>query len=252
MRLLYDLGKEEYFGSDTAQETLKKIGEEEWRKFQERAGSKMTAIQRLSEVGLTVDQYKELLVQNLVAGEYLREKVSARVSVSPTEIRAYYEDHREDFKVPQTVVYRQVLLTVVDKADEPAQKQKADEALRRIKAGEDFAKVADSCSEERDKWPGGLHEVQVPEGQADWLPPAVQGLAIGQLSEVRRAGGWFCISRLEEVKPPRAAPFEEVQGTIKAKLLGRKYAAARAEYLDEIKGKAHIEYCPAAAQLGLP
>jgi len=252
MRLLYESGKDAYFGSDRAQETLKKIGEDEWRKFQERAGSKMKAIQRLSEVGLSVEQYKDLLVQNLVAGEYLREKVSVRMSISPTEVRAYYDGHPEEFKVPRTLVYRQVLFTVVDKQDEPLQKQKADEALKRINAGEDFAKVADSCSDEREKWPGGLHKVQVPDGPAEWMPPAVEGLAAGQASEVRRVGGGFCIARLEEVRPPRTARFEEVQGAIKTKLLTRKHAAAQAEYLDEVKGKARIEYLPAAVQLGLP
>jgi hypothetical protein len=252
MRLLYELGKDEYFSSDRAQEALKKIGEDEWRKFQERAGSKVRAIQRLSEVGLSVDQYKDLLVQNLVAGQYLREKVNARVSVSPTDVRAYYEAHPEDFKVPRTVVYRQILFTVADKDDEPLQSQKADEALKRTKAGEDFAKIADSCSDERERWLGGLHEVQVPEGLGEWLPPAVQGLAVGQVSEVRRVGGGFCIARLEQVRPPRTAPFEEVQGTIKARLFSRKHAAAQAEYLDEVKGKARIEYCAAAVQLGLP
>jgi parvulin-like peptidyl-prolyl isomerase len=252
LRLLYEQGLQEYFGSEPSAETLKKVADEEYRKFEQRAGSKLAAMQVLAEAGVTADQYRDILMQDLVAGEVLRDKILSRVSITPGEVRAYYDGHAAELKLPKTFVYRQILLTVIERSEEPAQRRQAEQLLAELKGGADFAKLADAWSADRENHPGGLHEVQVPEEAGDWVPPAVAGLAPGQVSEVRAVAGGLCIARLDEVKPARTAAFEEVQGVIKAKIFAAGKVAAQADYLAELKGKAHVQYFPAAGELGLP
>jgi len=251
-RVLSDLARQRYLNSDSAQQVTDRIAEEEMRQFEERTGSKLKAAQLLSEAGLTTEQFKEVQLQNVLIGQLLYDEVYSRLSVTPAEVRLYYEEHMEEFKVPRTVIYRQVLLPAGDRSDEAAQREAAEAALKEIRAGTDFARVADKFSADKDRYPGGLHTVQVPDELPDWLPPAVQGLEAGQVSEVRRVAAGFSIVKLDEVRASRAASFEEVQGRIKTKLLESKRLEAHVQYVTQAKGQARIEYYQAAADLGLP
>ncbi len=251
-RLLCDLARAEYLDDESAQEALDRVAEDLLRNLEERAGSRLKARQLLAECGLTVEEYKELQCRNWLAAKLLWDKVLSHLHVAPAEVRRYYEEHREDFKVPKTVVYRQILFVVCDEADSAAQRQTAEEVLAQIRNGADFAEAADRYSADRDRCPGGLHQVRVPDELSDWLPPAVDGLAPGDVTGVREVAGGFAIVRLEKVAPSHIPPFEEVHGGIKTRLLARRRAIARAAYVEKARREARLEYYPAAAKLGLP
>ncbi|KPK59854.1 MAG: hypothetical protein AMK73_08410 [Planctomycetes bacterium SM23_32] len=250
-RVLWDLAREEYLGAPTAEAVLARAAEGELRRLEERAGSKLKAMQTLSEAGLTVEQFKDLQQQNLLGAKLLWDKVHSQVHVAPADVRQYYDENRDEFAVPRTVVYRQILLVVADE-EEAAVRREAEQLLARVKQGADFAKLADAHSADRDRHPGGLHEVRVPHELGDWLPAAVEGLEPGETSAVRRVAGGLAIVRFEEVRPPQVAPFDRVQQGIKALLLRKRQAAELAQFFQEAKQQAQIEYSPAAGGLGLP
>ncbi|MHC4593208.1 MAG: peptidylprolyl isomerase [Planctomycetota bacterium] len=208
-------------------------------------------MQVFSDLGLSVEDYKELQRQNILGAKLLWDEVHARVHVAPAEARAYYDDNRGEFSIPRTVVYRQILFAVADEEEESAQRERAGSVLEELRGGADFAEMAGQHSADCEEHAGGLHEVPIPEDCAGWTPPAVQGLAPGQVSDVRTVAGGFAIVKLEEVRPPRVPPFEEVQGVIKATLIERKRADAQAAFIEELKQKAQIEYYPAGRRLGL-
>jgi parvulin-like peptidyl-prolyl isomerase len=248
-RLLYDVARDAYLGNEQAEKVLDAAAEDELRKFEERVGSMPTARRVLAGFGLTVGQYKELQKEGLLANKLLWDKVFSNVLVTPAETRQYYDDHAEEFARPRTVVFRQMLFVVVDQADEQARRGRAEAALKRVRAGDDFAQVAKDLSADAGADPGGVQRVGVPKSLPDWLPPAVDGLKPGQTSEVRRLQAGYSVARLEEIRPPGPQPFEEVQPAIKDALLQSKRAVARAAYVDGLRAKARIEYLPAGREL---
>lgn len=248
-RLLYDVARDEYLGGEQARQLLDQAAEEELRKFEERVGSMLKARRVLSQVGLTTEQYKELQIQNLLAAKLLWDKVFSRVHVAPAEARQYYEEHLADFERPRTVVFRQMLFVVVEPGEEQAQRERAEAALARLREGEDFTLVAERSSADAGAEPGDPLRIGVPDTMPDWLPPAVRGLEPGATSEVRRLSAGYSIGRLLEVRPTGPQPFGEVQPAIKEGLMQFKRAAAQAEYLDELRADARIEYYPAAREL---
>jgi parvulin-like peptidyl-prolyl isomerase len=173
------------------------------------------------------------------------------VRIRPAEVRRYYEEHRDEFVRPPTALYRQVLFVAEEQDEEEAVRAEAEEALAEVRSGRDLAEIADGLSADRDTYPAGLHEVELP-GEGDWLPPAVRGLEPGGPAELRRVAGGWAVVRLEEVRPARPAPFEEAQTLIRARLLRRRRAAAQAEFIARLEEEGRVEYLPAAAELGLP
>ena len=249
--LLCELARQEYLDGQATSQPLDEHAEQELKKLEERAGSPAKARRLLTDLGLNVDQFKQLQIENALATKLLFDKVYSHVHASPTEVRKYYDEHREDFRVERSVVYRQILFVVVDRAEELTQRERAESVHRRIVQGLDFAEGADRYSADSEMYPGGWREVRVPDYLPDWLPPTVVGLEPGQLSGVRRLAGGFSVARLEEVKPARVLPFEEAQPRITEDILQRERAAARAEYVGKLKEEAGIEYLPPAAALGL-
>ena len=77
-------------------------------------------------------------------------KVSAQTAVTAQDLQAYYDQHRDDYRLPEQVKVSHILIKtplrrsdgkVDDKAVEAA-RVKAEDVLKQVKAGGDFAKLA--------------------------------------------------------------------------------------------------------------
>jgi peptidyl-prolyl cis-trans isomerase D len=79
-------------------------------------------------------------------------QLSAKVSVSDEQLKAYYEDQKtktpERFTQPEQRRVRHILLSVSDPKEDAAVKAKAEALLKRAQAGEDFAKLAKENSQD--------------------------------------------------------------------------------------------------------
>lgn len=249
--LLLQKAREKYLGDEGSAEQMEVLAERQFERLSERVGSRMRLQHMLSEQGLTVAEFKLRRAEDLLVNRLLIDEVYDRVHVTPGEIRAYYGEHRDEFRLPRKIVYRQIFLPVVSREREASGRELAEDLRRKILAGEDFAELADEYSADAERYPGGLHEVSVPEEQGDWLPPAVQGLEPGQVSEVREVSGGFAIVRLEEISPAHVQPFRQVQSAIRERLLEEAKMAAYDNYVKRLREQAVIIEYPAASELGL-
>lgn len=85
--------------------------------------------------------------KGLLLREYLSELKDGDLKVTDAEIKNYYEQNKDVFQHPRKIVARHILcLTEAD----------AQEALRRVKRGENFAKVAKEMSKDPTAERGGL------------------------------------------------------------------------------------------------
>ncbi len=250
-QLLLVPAREDFGDSEGARASLEAFAERQVRDLEDRAGSRLLARQLLGEQGLTVEQYKQFQIDSALISRFLWNKVYAGVAVKPAELRDYYKDHSDEFRRPRTLVYRQVLFTVSDPREAAARRAQAEQVLKQLKAGADFAQLADRFSADREKYPGGLHQVELPEGNADWRPPILEGLSAGQVSGVQQVGESLAIAKFEGILEPRLLSFGEVQGAISDELLQRKRADAQAAYVEDLKRKARVEYLAGAEELGL-
>jgi len=248
-RLLLQEAVKAYLAAEDADEAMERIGREELERLRQQAGSTARASRLLESMGLTSADYVRVQAERILVASFVRDKVYAVVHVSPAEMRRFYDARREEFAVPTRLTYRQILLPVLEPDDEATQRKQAEGLLEQLQGGADFAELANTYSADREKYPGGLHKVTVPEDEPDWRPPAVVGLKEGELSGVRTLAGCLAIVRLEKVEPPIILSFDEVQGRIKDFLLAEARQGALARYVERLRSTARIEYLPAADEL---
>ena len=83
-------------------------------------------------------------------------KVSAQTPVTTQDLQAYYDQHRDEYRLPEQVKVSHILIKtplpaadgkVDDKAVEAA-RVKAEDVLKQVKAGGDFAKPAEKYSDD--------------------------------------------------------------------------------------------------------
>ena len=159
-----------------------------------------TLRRRLAADGLALAQFREQLRDQLLLTRVREREVDARVRVSDAEVDQFMRDPAAtNSTAPQEINIAQILVAVPESAT-PAQvaalQAKAQSALVRARANEDFAKLARELSDSPDRASGGELGMRSP----DRLPPlfldATASLPEGSVTDVMRSGAGFHILKV--------------------------------------------------------
>ncbi|MCD6326233.1 peptidylprolyl isomerase [bacterium] len=149
----------------------------------------------------------------------------ASVEVTENEMLDYYDAHVKDYKKEEEVRASHILVKVPDgatkKLDDEA-KKKIEGLLERVKAGEDFAKLAKENSDCPSASKGGDLGFFGRGQMAKPFERAAFALKEGEISDVVKTQFGYHIIKLEERKPPETKEFEAVSAEVKSKLVDEK------------------------------
>ncbi|MCX7982287.1 MAG: peptidylprolyl isomerase [Syntrophales bacterium] len=140
-------------------------------------------------------------------------------NLNPTdkEIRAYYDNHLDNFTKPERAHVRHILMAVEEKEDEFIRRSKREklEAIRQeILKGKDFAQAAREYSDCPSKVRGGdLGEVFRPK-EEDALSRAIFGQKIGEVGPIVESKRGFHLVQVLDRKPREKVPFAQVKDQI--------------------------------------
>ena len=111
----------------------------------------------LAQEGLTMESYRAMMERQMIVGTVQRQEIMQKATLTDEEARQYYDAHQKDFMKPATVTLREMLVTVPTEvrdgqdvfnvAADDAGKKKMDDAIARLKKGDDFATVAAEMSD---------------------------------------------------------------------------------------------------------
>jgi peptidyl-prolyl cis-trans isomerase SurA len=157
---------------------------------------------RLKADGLDYKTFRENLRDQMMTERVREREVQGRIKITDADIDAYLDARRAALEQGGQVNLAQVLVTVPDGANEAIvaeRRARAEAALARIKAGEDFAKVAREISEDSNKARGGEIGMRPADKLPDVFVVAVKGLGSGQVApELLRSGAGFHILKVVE------------------------------------------------------
>lgn len=164
---------------------------------------------------------------------FLPKDFTSKVKVDPAEVKEYYEIGQDNYIEPAQVKLAHIYLKPAKTEEESkAVKAKAEDILKKIKAGEDFAELAKKFSEGAAASKGGELGWMLKDNLTPQLSVPVSALKPGEVTGVVETEGGFHILKLEEKKDRRVKSFEEVKDQITKKIsldLAREAALEAAE-----------------------
>lgn len=197
----------------------------------------------LGREGLTIDQYRTELREQMTMSRLINKFVRVGLTVEESEARAYYERNPAQFSQPEEVRVRHLVVKVPERATAAqvaASREQAESLMARIRNGEDFLALIRGYSsgptKEQDGDLGFLQRNQViPE-----IDAATRNLKPGEYAGPLRTEDGLQIIRLEEIRTPRK-PFEKVREEILRTLGDQKLDNNYRAWLQTLRTDAHIE-----------
>jgi PPIC-type PPIASE domain len=158
-----------------------------------------------------------------------------RTEWTEPQLRAYYNAHQAEFRRPEEVRLRQILV---------ADREVAEQAQAALAAGEDFAQVAARFSQEPNAQMGGeqgrLARQDLPVAYAD----IIFDLAAGEATGIVPADYGFHIFQVVERYPAELPPFQEVADTIRQALERQRVDEIVAGFIDEARERYNVIVFP--------
>jgi len=158
--------------------------------------------QRLKEQGVSWEQYRSQIRRQIILQRVREREVSGRIKIQDFEVDAFLrEQNQANVGKPADIHIAHILIAVPEKAngDEVAQLlTKADEVLKKAKAGQDFGKLAVQFSQAPDRNNGGQLGLRSPDRYPSLFADAVKGLAVGEVTGPVRSGAGFHVLKLIE------------------------------------------------------
>lgn len=147
--------------------------------------------------------------EKILVAKLIEQEVELNVDITDAEVREYYDAHSEEFMNPFRLRASHILVR---------SRGEAEELLKQIKEGEDFAELAEKKSLD----PTGPQGGDLGYFQKGQLIPEIEEVAFslsqGELSEVVHTSFGFHIIKVTDSAEPQAKEFESVQSQIRDKL----------------------------------
>lgn len=189
-------------------------------------------------------------------------KLENEAKISQQELQSYYDQHRDEYRVPEQVNLRHIYFKTplpgpdgrVDQKGVNAAKQKAEDVLKQLHAGANFADLAKKYSEDTSsaKDGGSLGWVRRGQFPSPEMEKAAFSLPQGGTSDVISAGGGFDIIHIDDKQDAHLKTLEEVKAQIEPILKQQKATqAADAEAASVLNQARTLGLDKAAANKGL-
>lgn len=198
----------------------------------------------LAREGLTPDQYRAELREQITLSRVFNKFVRSGLTVDDAELRAYYEKNLASYTLPEEIRVRQIVITLPTAATQAqvnAARQKAQAAADRARRGEDFSALVRELSEDASASQGGDLGFLPREHVLPEIAAAAKDLTPGQVAGPLRDPAGFRIIRLEDARRP-IKPFSDVRDEIANTVMQQKLETTYRAWLQTLRVDATIDY----------
>jgi peptidyl-prolyl cis-trans isomerase C len=205
--------------------------------------------QKIKATGKTLAQVTAQMLDERVVQDIIRHDITNGIIVSDAEVKKFYDDNPDKFKMPERVRAAHVLISTLDPVTHqpiPAEAKKeklklANEIKARAEKGEDFAALAKQYSDDPgSKNKGGEYtfprKKMVPEFEA-----AAFSMKVNQVSDpVETQYGYHVIKLLEKL-PESTVDFAKAQQDIHDYMIEKEAEKGLPAYYEKLKAGADVK-----------
>jgi peptidyl-prolyl cis-trans isomerase SurA len=168
-------------------------------------------------------------------------EVRSEISVSPGQIRDYYDAHKSEFVAPDQAKVSQILIRVGPERTVEEAQELAFSIVKELD-GTSMAELARLYSEAAEAKDGG-DMGWVDQGQfVERIDRTIFGLKIGEHSEPIKSQLGFHIFKVEDKKESVIRPFEQVRRKIQTLLFAKETEQKMKTWLKELRQDAYIAH----------
>ncbi len=246
--------------------------EQEWRRRNEKARIEFVAVSSgvfAPQASLSPAEVEEYFQKNKSAYvlperrsfKYMvidDAQLASRIQLSQQDLERYYNENQDRYRVQDRVRVTHILLKTTDKKEEEVKQieARAQDLLKQIRAGKDFAELAKAHSEDPVSAAKGGEVGWITRGQT--VPEFEQKafyMKPGEVSDLVKTQYGLHIIKVLDREQPRVKPFAEVAEAIRKELLKERSDAERARLAERARaaaGKYGQALEKAGAEVGLP
>jgi peptidyl-prolyl cis-trans isomerase C len=200
----------------------------------------------LKGIGFTEETFNQAISKDLRIKKLLKARVADLPAPAEEEIQQFYDENAEQFKTPEGMAVRHILVSVSPKDDEATHKLKKAKAesirQRLIEKKEDFATVAAEASDCPSKAKGGDIGVVTKGSTVKPFEDAVFSQKVGEIGPVVETRFGYHIIQVTQHHEAGTVSLAEAKPSIVKHLVSKQKEEMLKAYIDSLKSKAKIVY----------
>lgn len=198
----------------------------------------------LKDRGMTAESLRKDAQVDLSVTKLMDAEVATVAGPSDGDAKDFYDKNPDKFKEDEQVRASHILIRVDEKADAAAKakaRSEIDAVMKKVKAGGDFAKLAQEHSQDGSAAQGGDLNYFARGAMVEPFNKVAFELKPGQVSEVVQTQFGYHIIKKIDHKAGRTVPFEEAQARIRDYLANQKKQQHADAFIEGLKKKSKIE-----------
>nr|WP_320133235.1 peptidyl-prolyl cis-trans isomerase [uncultured Holophaga sp.] len=196
-----------------------------------------------ASAGVSLPEFLKRQKQEIIRQEVLRREIYAKIAIEDQELRAYYEDHKDEYRQPSRFRIRELVLPKGTTDEEKAATAASLQAIHKALAeGASFEELARTYSTSPSKSTGGDLGWMGKGLLLSSIEQAALRLKPGQISAAVETDKDVYLVQLVASEEDLPKPFEEVKAQILSKLQEPKAQNAIENYLNSLRIRANVRY----------
>ena len=202
----------------------------------------------LKQEGMTMADLRRQLERTMLVQQVQQTEIMQKLQVTDTELRTYYDAHKNEFGTVPQVTLREITINVpvsaqgVNVAEDDAAKAKAEEVRAKIIAGEAFARLASDYSDSGSKANGGLVGPLSKSDLSEDLQKAIVGLKSGGVTPVIRTTRGYQVIKIENLQDSTTKSFDDARSEIADKIANEKRQGEYVKFIARLRADAIIDW----------
>lgn len=207
------------------------------------------------EQGVSYEDFKDQLRTSMMTQQVISQDVGRRINIAPSEVHAYYEKHKDEFKVPEMVRLAEILVSTEAKPNAPAvdaaaAQAKAKSLLEQLKTGTKFEELAKKASDDASASQGGDLGYFKRGDLAPELENIVFAMKPGDVSEPIQTKQGYILLKVLEKKEAGVMSEKEAENQIQERIYYEKLQPAVRDFLTQLREDAYIDIKPGYVDTG--
>jgi peptidyl-prolyl cis-trans isomerase C len=202
----------------------------------------------LKKSNKTMAAYRAEIGHGLAVDQFIKNKFTDKTVIPDSDAKQYYDSNPGYFEQPARVRVSHIMIRVAPDADQSQKDeatQKLEQALKRLKAGEDFAAVAKEVSEDTKTKDNGGDLGYISKGLVQKsFDDAAFSLEKDQISGIVHTSAGYHILKVTDKKDPKTISFDEAKDNIIKSLRSSVVQSSVNSYLKELRNRSTIVTYP--------